>query len=203
MVEPASEPDLLAEAKLHLRVDHTAEDAAITMWIAAARRMAEGYMNRLIMPQTVRATWDLFTTTWRGIPQGDNAFGVANAQFRALKLPGGPVRVVDSVSYYSVAETWVTLVAGTGYAVDLDSVPAQVYPRPGVSWPVVRSSSLGNVKVQYQAGWPTAAPEDLKAGLLLQIGYWHNNRGDAKDVGDGMSAGARRIFDSYRLPEYR
>lgn len=206
VVEPASEPVTLAEAKLHCRVDHMAEDAAILMWIVAARKMAESYCNRLIPAQTVRATWDLFSQWTGGSPSygspGYGIYGVANAQARALRLPGGPVRGVDSVTYLNSVAVWTTLVAGTGYAVDLDCIPALVYPQPGIAWPVIRSSSLGNVKVQYQAGF-LSCPADLKAGILLQVGYWHNNRGDAKDAGDGMSAGARRIFDYYRIPEYR
>ena len=40
----------LAETKLHLRVDHGAEDAAITAMIAAAEASVREYLNRESLP---------------------------------------------------------------------------------------------------------------------------------------------------------
>lgn len=189
VTEPASEPVTLTEAKLQCKVDHTAEDTLLSGWIVAARRLAESHMNRLIMPQTVRATWMRF-------PSG------CKWEDRALRLPGGQVREIDSLSYFSTDDEWVEL-AEDEFAADLDNVPALLYPAPGLSWPITRSSRPACVKVQYKAGWATTCPEDLKAAILLMVGYWHNNRGDAKDVGDGIPMGVQRLLDYYRLPEYR
>lgn len=193
IVEPTVEPVTLAEAKVHLRIDHTAEDAAITGWIVAARRLAEAYTNRAIMPQSLRVFWTGFPFVKYLGPES-----------RALRLPGGTVSAVNSLAYLDNAGAWQTLVAGTDYAIQTDFVPARIYPQPGLAWPVVRFSSLGTVRAEYVAGFATA-PADLKAAILLTVGYWHNNRGDAKDVanGDGLPAATKRILDYFRLPEYR
>lgn len=212
---PAADPDFLVLAKSQCHVDHDAEDALIAKYIAGAWRLAQSYTNRLIMPQTVRARWDAFPHPARSNRSGwrssfpiyaDGRGGVEGVDDRALRLPGGPTRSIDSVQYYNAAGTLTALVTGTDYAVDLDSVPARIYPQPGVVWPFVRAGKLGGVVVQYKVGWPTKddVPEDLQAAILLIVGYWHNNRGDAKDVGeDGLPPGARRILDNYRLLEYR
>ena len=193
IVEPTAEPVTLAEAKIHCKVDHAVEDAAITGWIVAARRLAEAFTNRFIMPQTVRVVWQDFPNERYLGPES-----------RALRLPGGNVSAVNSLAYLDNAGVWQTLVSGTDYAVQLDFVPASIYPQPGLSWPIARYSSLGTIKAEYVAGF-AIPPADLKAAILLTVGYWHNNRGDAKDAanGDGLPAGAKRILDYYRLPEYR
>ena len=46
-----TEPVTLAEAKLHLRVEHSDEDAYIGGLISAAREYAESFTNRLIAPR--------------------------------------------------------------------------------------------------------------------------------------------------------
>ncbi len=46
-----TEPVSLAEAKLHLRVEHSDEDGYITALISSAREYAESFTNRLIAPR--------------------------------------------------------------------------------------------------------------------------------------------------------
>jgi len=43
VITPPTEPVTLAEARLHLRVTDTAEDALIGVWITAAREVCEYY----------------------------------------------------------------------------------------------------------------------------------------------------------------
>jgi len=57
-VAPAAEPLLLADVKLHLRVEHNADDALITALIQAAREQAEDYTGRALITQTWALTDD-------------------------------------------------------------------------------------------------------------------------------------------------
>jgi len=55
-VAPALEPVSLTEAKLHLRIDTTAEDVLISSLIKAARQYCENYQRRAYITQT----WELW-----------------------------------------------------------------------------------------------------------------------------------------------
>ena len=55
---PAAEPLTLAEAKLHLRVDDTADDALIGALITAARQHAEHDTRRALVTQTWKLALD-------------------------------------------------------------------------------------------------------------------------------------------------
>ena len=48
---PASEPVTLAQAKTFLRIEHAADDEAVTRAIAAARVAAEQYLRQALLPQ--------------------------------------------------------------------------------------------------------------------------------------------------------
>lgn len=87
---PASvEPLDLTTTKLHLRVTDTAQDALITAFISAARGHVESVTQRALINQTWTATFDQFDTP--------------------LKLPGGNVRAISSLTYYDVNGVQQTL----------------------------------------------------------------------------------------------
>ena len=53
-----AEPVTLVEAKLHLRVDLSDDDALITAMISAAREMVERYTSRTLIYTAYRLTMD-------------------------------------------------------------------------------------------------------------------------------------------------
>lgn len=53
---PASEPVTVSEAKNYLRVEHSTDDALITLMITAAREAAEAYLGTSFITQTWKLT---------------------------------------------------------------------------------------------------------------------------------------------------
>ena len=84
---PTAEPVSLAEAKLHCRVDGSDDDALITTLISVARGHAEGVTKRLMMTQSMRATFE---------------------EFGEMELKA-PLRKVTSVKYMDTAAVTQTL----------------------------------------------------------------------------------------------
>jgi hypothetical protein len=213
IVPPAEEPVTLDRAKLHLRVDATAEDDLITAWVAAARRYAEDHANRYFVTQTVRATfdrfppfdpvgWDFWLTP--GYPSPAAVF--PNPLTRAIRLPGGAIQAVIAVEYDAADGTQQTLVEGTDYLTHLDHLPPLVYPAPGKIWPVTQFGRMGCVRVTYTAGYGDAGqvPEQVGAAILLAVGYWYEHRGDTRDPSGemGLPPGAKRLLDTLQVGVY-
>lgn len=161
---PAVEPLTLAEAKEHLRVDLTLEDALITALIVAAREWTENYCRRSWIVRTLKLHLDYFE------PE--------------LLLPRGPVVSVASVEYMSAGA--LVALPPSAYTVDRFSLPARIRPVFGGAWPSVASVALNGVVVTYDAGYPgtTGAPpvpaanvpQSVKAAMKLLIGGWFENR---------------------------
>lgn len=175
---PAAEPISLIEAKLHLRVDSSDEDALITSLIASAREGAEHLTGRALMAQTLELALD-------GFPG-------------AIKLPMPPLVSVTSVTYVDLVGVAQTL-PDTDYTVDSYSEPARIVPAYGVCcWPSTRCQANA-VLVRYQAGYD-AVPDQIKSWMLLRIGMLYEQR---QAVVSGVSVasipGVDRLLDAYRV----
>lgn len=198
---PSEEPVTLIEAKLHLRVDVTDDDALITSLIQAAREYVEAACQRALMPQT----WTERLTAFPGTPAYPNIPGTPYGYLRVpslaqqtILLSGGKVRAVDSVKYVDDTGTLQTL-DPAAYDADLTSEPAQVAPAYGTSWPATREQP-GAVQVQYQVGYADAnsIPAALKAAVLLVLADLYANR-EAVVNGPVMSNPAlSRLLDPYK-----
>lgn len=174
---PASEPVTLAEAKLHLRVDGTTEDALISSLIVAARQGAEHLTDRALMTQTLELSLDGFPSV--------------------IKLPRPPLVSVTSVKYVDQAGAEQTLVS-TDYQLDAASEPARLMPAYGETWPTTRNQ-VNAVTIRYQAGY-TTVPDQIKSWMLLRIGMLYANR---ESVATGISVAqvpyVDRLLDAYRV----
>lgn len=161
IVTPAAiTPVSLAEAKLHLRVDTSADDALITAAIQAATDHVESYLSAALITRTS-------AISFRGWPLPG----------RALDLLRPPLQSVTSIVYVDQNGDNQTL-ASTVYDVDTKSVRGLVTLADGQSWP-----SLGAVPnpitVTYVHGYGATVgtvPQPIKSAILLVLGDLYRDR---------------------------
>lgn len=189
---PTLAPVSLADAKVHLRVDGSAEDTLIEALISAATEDAEHVMQRAILPQQWLLTLDNF---YAGTPAA--AADVCNTI--ALQRP--TVTTVNSVKYIDATTGTLTTLDSAEYQVDLSSpLQARLAPAYGKAWPDTRAQ-LGAVQVLFTAGWLTeaAVPPNIKAWVLLRVGALYQQR-------EGWTQGKaieRNQFLDYMLDRWR
>lgn len=177
---PAVEPVTLAEAKLHLRVEHDADNALIGSMIAAARMAAEHETGRLLITQTWEEVLDAFPAE--------------------IALHTGPVLAIASVKYIDAAGAEQTL-DPSAYALDNVGVPAWLTPAYGTDWPAPRDV-VNAVKVRYTAGYGAAGsdvPELIRMWICLQLGAMYENRAAAGSTQTYSLPFADRLLDRYRV----
>ncbi|MGN6149882.1 MAG: head-tail connector protein [Rhizomicrobium sp.] len=175
---PAAEPVTLDQAKAHLKVDTTDDDALITSLISAARARAEWHTGRAFVTQS----WTLWLDAW---PPG----GI-------IEIPLPPLQSVTSVTAYAMDDSETVLDPAT-YQVDATSSPARLLLKPNASLPV-NLRRINAVAVAFTAGYGGAsdAPAPVCEAILKIIANFYVNRGDAEAV---TPSGALALLAPYRI----
>ena len=137
IVPPTAEPIHLDAAKLHLRVDHSTEDALIRNWIRSAMHHAELVTRRVL----VASTWELTLDRW---PDDDRIDPPGRIDL------GAPLRGITSITYTDTDGVDQVL-SSSDYQVDTVAEPGCVWPAYGDTWPDLRSDRA-TVTIQYTAG---------------------------------------------------
>ena len=161
---PTTEPVSVSEAKEHLRITGTDEDALITTFIEAAREYCEEYQNKAYITQT----WDLSLDEFPDSP---------------YSLPKPPLQSISSIKYYDQDGTEYEFNA-SDYLVDTASVKGRVSLAYGKSWPSVTLQPMNGVIIQFIAGYGEAAsdvPERIRNAIKVLIGQIYENR-EATDI---------------------
>ena len=159
---PISELITLAEAKSHLRVDYTDQDAEITSLITAARVYCEQFQHRAYVTQAWTLTLDCFPD---GRPPSSlyALYSHPPVSFQDfmdhIKIPLAPLLTIDSIKYYLTDNTEMTMTDGTQYFKDLVSEPGRVCLPYMIPWPMTVLRPENGVIIAFTAGYgtPTAA----------------------------------------------
>ena len=168
LTAPSVEPVTLAEAKLHLRVDITAENDLITRLIGVARRYCEQASGRAFVTQTLT-----------GGLSGWPVDGV-------IRLPYAPLQSVTSITYVDEDANTDT-VSSDVYGVDTKL--GLVYLDTDQEWPSEAMRTYDPITVTWVAGYGDAAsdvPDGYKQAILLMVGHLFENR-EAVVVGAGYT----------------
>jgi uncharacterized phiE125 gp8 family phage protein len=155
-------PVTLTEAKAQCRVDHSTDDALLTLFIKAATEYAESFLGRALIDQT----WNLYLDSF---PAGE------------IEIPLPPLIEVVGV-FYLDADDVEQEFAVASYVVDSASEPARITLAASGAWPAI-STNANAVRIEFRAGYldssspPVAAvPFDIKAAILLHIGALYAHR---------------------------
>ncbi len=181
ITDAATEPVTLSEAKAHLRVTASDEDALITALITAARTTCENEIRRSLITQTWELTLDQFPD--------------------AIELPYPPIIGITSVEYIDATSGTETTLSSASYTLDAKSEPGWLVPAYGYNWPSTRDE-INAVTVTYTAGYGNAAavPEAIKGWIKLMVGHLCENR-EAVVVGASVAKlpFAAGLLDPYRV----
>jgi uncharacterized phiE125 gp8 family phage protein len=177
---PAELPVTLAQARQHLKVTVTAEDALILAAINAATEHAEDFTGRRFITQT----WDLSL----------DAFPRSGP----IMLPNAPLVSVTSVKYLDTAHVEQTL-ATSDYQVDTISQPGRIVVGVDTTWPQT-SPKVNAVTVRFVCGYGLAGavPFAIKAAILLLIQQQEQRDGDTK-----LEDAAHALLYPHRLVTFR
>lgn len=142
----------LSDAKRSLGVSDDSHDRDIDELIEAATNVLRRWTGRAPITTNYRLSLSCFRCP--------------------LELPFPPLASVTSVEYRDSAGVLVPI---TNYQVQTsENVPAILSPAPTEVWPIVQSSRVDAVVINYVAG-PTEALPETKQFIRLLIRHWYDN----------------------------
>ena len=160
-----------------MRVDTSDEDALITEFITAARRVVEARTGRALVTQTLRLTLDCFPAA------------------REISLRRGPVESVVTVK--SIDQSGVaTVFPASNYALDGVAHPARLVRAEGAVWPIARAAA-GGVEIDFVAGYGTAAsdvPSPLRQAIRILTANFHDQREAVSENLGGLPYGVEAML---------
>jgi len=160
-VTPADPVVTKDDAKLHLRVDHTDDDAYISSLIGVATTAAAERLERTLGLRT----WDLRLDS-EDVRRGFD-----------IRLPGPPLVEVLSVKYRDTDGAEQTLAPANYHVYGIEApYGGRIRLKSGVSWPSMEFGPEA-VTVRYKAGY-AEVPEPIKQAILLMIGDLYASRGE-------------------------
>ena len=157
---PLAEPLALADAKAHLRVTTTDEDAMISTLISAARRHVEQATGLALITQG----WSVFLDHWPEDP--------------AITLPLWPLIAIADLKVWG-DDNIAAVIDPAHYFADGVSRPARLVRRGSRVWAAPGRIANGiEIVASFGFGAASAVPAPLKQAMLALVAHWFENRGD-------------------------
>lgn len=216
--EPASNPVTLAEAKLHLRIDSSDDDALIGNLITAATRWAEDYCDRTF----THTQWTMRLDSFYGPVGSPVQFGLKadgnNIEGRQgtvpnldIELPRPPMvqsgtATAVTITYTPSAGASTATLDATEYRVDRQATPGVCRPLYGKTWPS-HLVDQNSTTVTWWAGYSadgTSVPAPVKSAVLMLVSHlWSNRDAAAEAALTEVPFGVKAMLDTIRWGSYR
>jgi len=158
---PSVEPVLIADAKVHCRVDadFTDDDDYITGLIKVAREQVENFCSLQLITQT----WEAYYPGWGS---GE------------MELPFHPVQSVTSVEYTDLDGNEETF-SSDEYILDSISEPCFITLADGCSFPAATLAKVNPVKITVVCGYGaagSAVPGPICQAIKILVADMYENR---------------------------
>ena len=190
---PACEPITLDEAKSHLRIETSDEDALIQSLILTSRLHIEVALGIALITQQ----WSCFFDRWPAALSARNTpmqpvgavYSVPDSTARhyaltdVMALPLSPIKSVDAVRVYAQDGTFVTLPLN-GFTFDLISRNPRVIRNQETTTPTP-GRRLNGIEIAVTCGFgaqPSDIPAPIRQALLLLVAHWYEHR-DPGEIG--------------------
>lgn len=173
LVAATSLPVTLEEAKAHLRVDHSSEDAVVERALRAAVAYVEQHTSLVLAPTTLQLR--LNEWSWDCLSRNE------------IHLPRAPVRDVTAVTYLDENDDEQT-VDVADYSWERTPEGATILFDDGWSAPNLHARRKGAVRITFDAGFDDPAgsgsgddpalemPPTLPIAVLMLTGWWYERR---------------------------
>lgn len=182
---PEDLPVSLAEAKAHMNITTSTDDALIGALISTATSQAQELTSRQLVSATLELVLDGFNDD-------------------SIEIPTGPLTQVTSISYIDADGVQQTLAADK-YSVDAASLVPRIRPSYGHVWPTTRDT-MNAVRVRMVCGWDVdSVPVPVKTWIKVRVATLYEQR-EATVVGSGVSVAEMPrsfvdgLLDPYVIP---
>lgn len=175
---PTVEPVTLAQLKVFAHIDGDQHDDVLTNILTATRQLAEDYLNRSLIDQTITLTMDF----WPAI---------------TLELPRPPLVSISSVATIDESDV-ATVYSSSNYYVITNDVVGKIVIKNGASYPVNTIRFYGGYRIIYVAGYGSTAtyvPQQIKEGIKTWAAMIYEGRVPSNDP----PPIAAKLLDFYRV----
>lgn len=191
--EPAVEPVTLAEAKAHLRVDVSDDDALISAIIRSAREFCEQYLDRSLVHTQWTMRLDRFPPS----------------SIQPIELPRPPMAragtTTTTVVTYTLETQGTATLSTATYRVDRNATPGTIKPLYAQTWPPHLMDD-NTISITWWGGYGadgTSVPAAIKSAMMMLVSHLYEHR---TAVAPGMSEvplGVKALLDAHRWGSYR
>jgi len=160
--------EIFVQANLDGGVDGISdEDTYVTGLLYAAQEMAENFLRKKLLTQTLGKLLDEFCNDM-------------------VLLPMGPVQEVVGITYIDAYGTSATVDPDL-YRVEVRRTPQYVKLHYGISWPDTLFGREDAVEIEYVTGYGTGenVPAPIRHAILFMVGHFYSNR-EAVQIGPGI-----------------
>lgn len=203
---PATKPPVtIADAKAHLVVTSSTDDALISSYVHAAGQMVSNLTGRSL----INSTYTLLLPNWPSTYDQPFLSSANTAKptrlATTIRLPRSPLVSVSSIKYYDSDNTQQTI-SSSNYIVTTGVEPPTIEPLATYSWPPLYSRDWP-IEIIFVAGYGTAEtsiPDAIQHAIKMLVANWYENRESVLvgTISKPIEHAVDALLSDYRLMDF-